>query len=83
MNNEKNYIDILGYKVFSGTREEALNTVFNYKKVHIISGNPEVLFTGLNNEVLFRNFTSKSALIIPDGVGTQVSGKILNTPVQD
>ena len=83
MNNEKNYIDILGYKVFSGTRAEALNTVFNYEKVHIISGNPEVLFTGLNNEVLFRNFTSKSAFIIPDGVGTQVSGKILNTPVQE
>lgn len=83
MNNKKNYIDILGYKVFSGTREEALNKVFDYEKVHIISGNPEVLFTGLNNEKLFRDFTSESAFIIPDGVGTQISGKILNTPVQE
>ena len=76
-------IDILGYNIFSEDIEKCVKTVFSYDKVHIVSGNPEVLYTGLNNKELFDNFTSKSSLIIPDGVGTQISGKILKTPVQE
>lgn len=83
VDNYKKHIRILGYNIFSGTRKEALNNVFNYDKVHIISGNPEVLFTGLNNDELFENFTSNTGFIIPDGVGTQISGKILTTPVEE
>ena len=38
-------------------------TVFsNRNKVHIVSGNPEVLYTGLNNKSLFDNFTSEMLL---------------------
>ncbi len=76
-------IDILGYNIFSENIEKCVKSVFSYDKVHIVSGNPEVLYTGLNNKELFDNFTSKSSLIIPDGVGTQISGKILKTPVQE
>lgn len=76
-------IDILGYKIFSSNIEVCLKTVFSFNKVHIVSGNPEVLYTGLNNKKLYENFTSKNSLIIPDGVGTQISAKILKTPVEE
>lgn len=76
-------IDILGYKVFSSDIESCLEIIFSYDKVHVVSGNPEVLYTGLNNKELYDNFTSTKSLIIPDGVGTQISGKILKTPVEE
>ena len=81
--NREGYIEILGYKIFSGTKRECLYKVFSYDKVHVISGNPEVLYTGLRNEKLLENFKSNKALIIPDGVGTQISGRILKTPVKE
>lgn len=85
MNGDKSnqFIDILGYKIFSSTRDKCLEKAFNYDKVHIVSGNPEVLFTALNNKELLYNFKSERALIIPDGVGIQISGKILNTAVKE
>ena len=81
--NREGYIEILGYKVFAGSKKECLDKVFCYNKVHIISGNPEVLYTGLKNKKILENFKSDEALIIPDGVGTQISGKILKTPVKE
>lgn len=85
MNSDKStkFIDILGYKVFSSTKEKCLDEVFNYDKVHIISGNPEVLFTGLNNEELLKNFRSDRAIIIPDGIGVLIAAKILKTEVKE
>lgn len=77
------YIEVLGYKIFSKSMGECIDEIFNREKVHVVSGNPEVLFSGLNNEVLKENFTSNEALIIPDGVGTQISAKILKTPVYE
>ena len=76
-------INILGYKIFSEDIGKCVDTAFSYDKVHIVSGNPEVLYAGLNDRKLFDNFTSKYSLIIPDGVGTQISGKILKTPVKE
>ena len=76
-------INILGYKIFSEDIGKCVDIAFSYDKVHIVSGNPEVLYTGLNDRKLFDNFTSKYSLIIPDGVGTQISGKILKTPVKE
>ena len=76
-------IDILGYNIFSENIEKCVKTIFSYDKVHVVSGNPEVLYTGLNNKELYDNFTAKSSLIIPDGVGVQISGKILKTPVEE
>lgn len=80
---DNNFIDVLGYKVFKNSLVDAVNYVNEFNKIHIISGNPEVLYTGLNNKVLFENFTSKDSFIIPDGVGVQIASKILKTPVKE
>ncbi|MGG7143703.1 WecB/TagA/CpsF family glycosyltransferase [Clostridium nigeriense] len=80
---DNNFIDVLGYKVFKNSLVDAVNYINGFNKIHIISGNPEVLYTGLNNRVLFENFTSKYSFIIPDGVGVQISSKILKTPVKE
>ncbi|MGG7058636.1 WecB/TagA/CpsF family glycosyltransferase [Clostridium tertium] len=80
---DNNFIDVLGYKVFKNSLVDAVNYVNGFNKIHIISGNPEVLYTGLNNKVLFENFTSKDSFIIPDGVGVQIVSKILKTPVKE
>ena len=76
-------IDMLGYKIFASDINSCLEKVFSMKKVHIVSGNPEVLYVGLNNKELFKNFISDKSLIIPDGVGVQISAKILKTPVKE
>ena len=75
-------IDMLGYEIFAANMDECLEVVLSKEKVHIVSGNPEVLYTGLNDKNLFDNFTSDKSLIIPDGVGVQISAKILKTPVE-
>lgn len=79
----EDYISILGYKVYSLSKEKCLAEIFKAKKIHVVSGNPEVLYRGLEDKTLFNNFTSDDALIIPDGVGTQIAGKILKTPVEE
>lgn len=76
-------IDMLGYEIFAANMDECLEVVLSKEKVHIVSGNPEVLYTGLNDKNLFDNFTSDKSLIIPDGVGVQISAKILKTPVEE
>lgn len=76
-------IDILGYEIFAANMDECLEVVLSKEKVHIVSGNPEVLYTGLNDRKLFENFTCDKSLIIPDGVGVQISAKILKTPVEE
>lgn len=80
---ENEFIDILDYKVYKKTLSECIKKINSFDKVHIISGNPEVLYTGLHNKTLLENFKSDKALIIPDGVGTQISAKILKTPVEE
>lgn len=80
---DNNFIDVLGYKVFKNSLLEVINYIDSFNKIHIISGNPEVLYTGLNNKLLFENFTSRDSLIIPDGVGVQIASKILKTPVKE
>ena len=74
---------MLGYEIFAANMDECLEVVLSKEKVHIVSGNPEVLYTGLNDKNLFDNFTSDKSLIIPDGVGVQISAKILKTPVEE
>ena len=76
-------IDMLGYKIFASDINSCLEKVFSMKMVHIVSGNPEVLYVGLNNKELFKNFISDKSVIIPDGVGVQISAKILKTPVKE
>lgn len=77
------FVDILGFKVFSGSFNEALKEIDNYDKVNIISANPEVLYSGFNNELLYENFKSENSFIIPDGVGTIVASKLIKDPVKE
>ncbi|KOR24090.1 WecB/TagA/CpsF family glycosyltransferase [Clostridium sp. L74] len=74
---------ILEYSIFNGSKEDLLNEIDKYKKVNIISGNPEVLYNGLNNKELFKNFTDKNSIIIPDGVGVVLASKIIKSPVKE
>jgi N-acetylglucosaminyldiphosphoundecaprenol N-acetyl-beta-D-mannosaminyltransferase len=49
--NEQIFTNILDYKVFNGTRKQFINYIEKFEKVNIISGNPEVLYNGLENPV--------------------------------
>ena len=75
------FTDILGYKVFNKNIEDLLITISNKDKVNIVSGNPEILYNGLNNEILNKNFHEDYTIIIPDGVGTVLASKIVKDPV--
>lgn len=74
--------NILGFKIFSDEKEKLIKIIKSSLKIHIISGNPEVLMNGLNDEALLKNFTGKDALIIPDGVGTVIASKLIKQPVK-
>lgn len=74
---------ILDFNVFNEDKKSLMNYVDGLDKVNIISGNPEVLFNGLNNESLLKSFNDKDSLIIPDGVGTVIASKLVNNPVQE
>lgn len=76
-------VKILGYEVYSDTKKALIEEVSSMDKVNIISGNPEVLYNGLNNKFLFDNFTSENTIIIPDGVGVVLASKLLGTPVKE
>jgi N-acetylglucosaminyldiphosphoundecaprenol N-acetyl-beta-D-mannosaminyltransferase len=73
---------IFQYEIFNDNMENLLKDINNFKKVHIISGNPEVLNTGLQNTVLLDNFTSKNSIIIPDGISIVICSKIVGKPVK-
>jgi N-acetylglucosaminyldiphosphoundecaprenol N-acetyl-beta-D-mannosaminyltransferase len=74
---------ILEYDIFNGSFEELMsNLVQAQHKIHIISGNPEILYNGINDEVLLGNFTSKNSLIIPDGAGVVIASRFLKNPVK-
>jgi bacterial polymer biosynthesis proteins, WecB/TagA/CpsF family len=80
---ETMFTRILKYNIFNGTKLELINYIEKFDKVNIISGNPEVLHNGLNNEILFSSFTGENAVIIPDGVGTVLAAKIVRKPVKE
>jgi N-acetylglucosaminyldiphosphoundecaprenol N-acetyl-beta-D-mannosaminyltransferase len=74
---------ILNYDIFDGSFDELLDNIVQAQhKMHIISGNPEILYNGINNETLLNNFTSKNSLIIPDGAGVVLASKLLKKPVK-
>lgn len=77
------FTNILGYPIFGGTKAELIDIINNYEKVHIVSGNPEVLFNGINNKELYTNFTGENSIIIPDGVGTLIASKLVHKPVKE
>ena len=78
------FSNILYYKIFNKSKKDLLNEIFNRnEKLHIISGNPEVLSNGLTNELLLKNFISHNSIIIPDGIGVVISAKIAKEPVEE
>lgn len=77
------YIDILGFKIYSGTKRSLIKEIDRYNKVNIVSGNPEVLYNGLNNKFLEENFKKDTSIIIPDGVGTVLASKILGRDLKE
>lgn len=80
---DNNFIEILGYKIYKNSKSEALEFIKKFKKVNIISGNPEVIYNGINNKELEENFKSDNSFIIPDGVGIKIAAKILKTEVKE
>lgn len=61
---------ITGYDIYQGSMDELVNLLVSHKqKYHVVSGNPEVLLTGLFNKALYNNFNNDSSIIIADGVG--------------
>ena len=74
---------ILKYQIFSESMEELLKSIKNFEKLHIVSGNPQILLNGLQNAVLLENFTSKDSIIIPDGISTVICSKIVRQPVKE
>ena len=77
------FTKILEFNVFNKDKESLMNYVEGLDKVNIISGNPEVLFNGLNNSLLKKSFNDKDSLIIPDGVGTVIASKLIKEPVKE
>lgn len=77
------FTKILDFNVFNEDKNTLMNYIENIDKVNIISGNPEVLFNGLNNSILEENFKQKTSIIIPDGVGTVLASKLLKNPVKE
>lgn len=74
---------IFQYQIFNDNMEELLKKIDDFEKLHIVSGNPEVLLNGLQNNLLLDNFTSKNSIIIPDGISTVVCSKIVGGPVKE
>ena len=63
---------VFEYEIFNDSMKELINSISNFKKVHIVSGNPEVLLSGLKNPEMLKNFTSGNSIIIPDGISTVI-----------
>lgn len=77
-------IKILDFNIFSDTKVSLIKDIFARNgKIHIISGNPEVLFNGYYNEELNTAFKAEEAIIIPDGVGVILASKLVKTPVKE
>ncbi|MCY6370494.1 WecB/TagA/CpsF family glycosyltransferase [Clostridium ganghwense] len=77
------FTKILDYKVFSGTKKQLIQYIEDFDKVNIISGNPEILYSGMENEFLHQVYTDKTSVIIPDGVGTVMASKIVKNPMKE
>lgn len=74
---------VLKYEIFNKGKSELIDYIKQFEKVHIISGNPEVLYNGLNDKKLQRIFDRNNSVIIPDGVGVVIASKIERNPVKE
>ena len=60
-----------------------MDEILKKARVNIISGNPEVLYNGLNNEFLKESYNSKDSIIIPDGIGTIIAYKVFGKKIKN
>lgn len=74
---------ILGYEIFNQDFNSFIEYITDFKKVNIVSGNPEVLYNSLNDKLLDSNLKSSNTIIIPDGIGTIIASKIKKAPVAE
>lgn len=77
---------IRGFKVFN----KDFNTCISYilekaktGKVHVVSGNPEVLTFGEKDKLLNDEFKKDTTVIIPDGIGVVIASKFAGEPVSE
>ncbi|MBE6062398.1 MAG: WecB/TagA/CpsF family glycosyltransferase [Clostridium butyricum] len=77
------FTNILGFEVFNKDMQTFMEYIEKYEKVNIVSGNPEILFNGFNDNKLKENFKSKNSIIIPDGVGTLIASKLVKNPIAE
>lgn len=74
---------VLNYNVFNKSKIELIEYITSFKKVHIISGNPEVLYSGLYDDSIFQGCSEENSVIIPDGIGVVIASKIAKNPVKE
>jgi N-acetylglucosaminyldiphosphoundecaprenol N-acetyl-beta-D-mannosaminyltransferase len=74
---------LLKYNVFNGSKMELMEYIEKFPKVNIVSGNPEVLYNGLKDNLLLTSFTASRSVIIPDGIGTLLASKIVKAPIKE
>lgn len=74
---------ILNYDIFNGNMKQLIQYIEQFKKVHIVSGNPEILYGALKDEKLMKNITNINSVIIPDGIGTVLAAKLAKQPVSE
>lgn len=84
------YSNLTGYKIYSGSKKDLVFQIENYlsgdlkfKKLNIVSGNPEVLLNGINIESLNKFFKREDNLIIPDGIGVILLLKVFKKYVTE
>ncbi len=69
------YTNLTGYKIYTGSKDDLVNIIREHllsnknDKLNIVSGNPEVLLNGLNDNSLKKYFCRDDSVVIPDGVG--------------
>ncbi|WP_026884418.1 WecB/TagA/CpsF family glycosyltransferase [Clostridium akagii] len=74
---------VLKYDIYNESKNEFIKYIKGFNKIHIISGNPEVLYNGMNDNSLFKGCTEKNSVIIPDGIGVVIASKIAKAPVKE
>jgi len=64
-----NNVRLFGLKIYADGMERLISDVKNsYNKIHIISGNAEVLKYPLGNMDIYKLFNAEGNIIIPDGI---------------
>lgn len=70
-------MDLLGFNIYTDSKELLIDKILNSEsKIHIISGNAEVLKYPLKDVLTAFNFKSCNNVIIPDGISVSVPLKV-------